>query len=101
MKKNIFRIIILATAMIFAGYIIAKEINKNTADENLIKCFPENILTPLKVMRISGCKIAETNMNKNINSATNKIKRVKVRRGTKRHIFIDLDNDGIADDRDL
>ena len=99
MKKNILKLIAFTIMIVFAGYIVATEITGNKADNNLIKCFPDKSLTPENVMRISGCKIVKTNLNYKIN--TNKIKHVKLRRGTKRHIFIDLDNDGIADDRNL
>jgi len=101
MKKNVLKSVALTAIIIFAGYIVAKEITENTADKNLIKYFPEKFLTPENVMRISGCKIVKTNLNYKINSNTNKIKHAKIRRGSKRRIFIDIDNDGIADDRDL
>lgn len=101
MKKNVLKIVILTASIIFAGYIIATEISEKSADKNLIKCFPAKSLTPECVLRVAGCNIIKTNSNIKINSTTNKVKHIKVRRGKRRRIFIDLDNDGIADDRNL
>ena len=96
MKNTLLKYFLLSISIAFAGYIVAKGITKDNADKKLIEKLSEKSLTAENLLKISNCNLS----NKFI-TEINTNKHVRIRRGKRRKIFIDIDNDGVADDRDL
>jgi len=99
MNNSLLKIFLLSISLIFAGYIVAKGLTEDNADKKLIEKIPDKNFTAETLSQLSAHSFSNHFIESNVK--TNIHKRVKVRRGTRRRIFIDLDNDGVADDRDL
>ena len=103
MKKNI--VIVTGVLSIFICLLVAG-IEKTGIEAEIIKQLPDKTFTVSKLLELteepSTNNIRKINLNTNAVTSVKSIKKTRRKRGIKRNrLFIDLDGDGVADDRNL